>query len=66
MTVLPPDLLGAPALRAVLDAIEAGGHRAFLVGGAVRNALLGQPVDDIDIATDALPDQVKRGGDPAL
>ena len=60
MTVLPPDLLGAPALRAVLDAIEAGGHRAFLVGGAVRNALLGQPVDDIDIATDALPDQVMR------
>lgn len=58
MTELPSDLLAAPALRAVLDAIETGGHRAYLVGGAVRNALLGQAVDDIDIATDATPEQV--------
>ena len=40
MTRLPADILRDPALIAVLDAIEAGGHRALLVGGAVRNALL--------------------------
>jgi poly(A) polymerase len=34
------------------------GHQALLVGGCVRNALLGAPVTDIDIATDATPDRV--------
>ena len=60
MTRLPADILRDPALIAVLDAIEAGGHRALLVGGAVRNALLACPVEDIDIATDARPDDVMR------
>lgn len=60
MTRLPTDVLNDPTLMAVLNAIEARGNRAYLVGGAVRNALLGQPVDDIDIATDALPDQVTQ------
>lgn len=60
MTQLPPWLLQDPALRSVLDAIEAGGHRAWLVGGAVRNALLEMPVEDVDLATDALPDGVLR------
>lgn len=60
MTRLPAEILDDPALIAVLDAIEAQGSRAFLVGGAVRNALLGQPVDDIDIATDARPEDVQR------
>nr|WP_237168673.1 CCA tRNA nucleotidyltransferase [Paracoccus shandongensis] len=49
-----------PALQSVFDAIEAGGHRAWLVGGAVRNALLGEPVCDLDLATDAPPDAVTR------
>ncbi len=34
------------------------GQQAFFVGGCVRNDLLGQPVSDIDIATDARPDRV--------
>ncbi|HJW42768.1 MAG TPA: CCA tRNA nucleotidyltransferase [Rhizomicrobium sp.] len=45
----------APETRAVLDAL--GGEGKF-VGGAVRNALLGQPVADIDIATPLPPDDV--------
>ena len=49
-----------PALRRVLDALQARGGRAWLVGGAVRNALLGEPVADIDLATDATPDEVAR------
>lgn len=53
-------MLRDPALLAVLDAIEAGGNRAYLVGGAVRNALLARPADDVDLATDALPADVMR------
>jgi tRNA nucleotidyltransferase/poly(A) polymerase len=44
--------------RAVLGALTAAGHEARIVGGTVRNALLGEPVTDIDIATTATPDQV--------
>ena len=50
--------LDAPGPRAVLAALTGGGHAAFYVGGCVRNAVLGQPVTDIDIATDARPDRV--------
>jgi len=42
----------------VMAMLEAGGHRALAVGGAVRNAIFGEPVADVDIATDALPDAV--------
>lgn len=52
--------LDDPALLAVLSAIEGGGHRALLVGGAVRNAALGEPISDIDIATDARPERVSE------
>lgn len=45
-------------LQAVLAMLVGGGHRALIVGGAVRNALLAQPVSDIDIATDARPERV--------
>ncbi len=44
--------------RAVCAAIEAGGHAILFVGGCVRNALLGRPVSDIDLATDAHPEAV--------
>lgn len=33
------------------------GHRLWLVGGSVRDALRGRPSPDVDLATDALPDQ---------
>ena len=41
-------------------AMQAGGYRIFFVGGCVRNALLDEAVGDLDLATDALPDQVMR------
>ncbi len=61
----PPSLAGAPWLiraetRAVLEAIERGGYEARVVGGAVRNALLDEPVKDIDVATTAVPHEVLR------
>jgi poly(A) polymerase len=52
--------LRRPATRAVLDALRAGGAEARAVGGAVRNALMGAPVKDVDIATTALPGEVVR------
>jgi poly(A) polymerase len=44
----------------VLGMLERAGHRALVVGGCVRNALLGLPVGDVDIATDALPETVSN------
>ena len=60
-----PCLAGAewlkrPQTQAVLRAIEAGGYPARAVGGVVRNALLGAPVADVDVATPAPPGEVIR------
>ena len=52
------DWLTRPATQAVCRALVDGGAQALFVGGCVRNALLGAPVSDIDIATDAPPDRV--------
>ncbi|MBV1868947.1 MAG: CCA tRNA nucleotidyltransferase [Marinosulfonomonas sp.] len=41
-----------------MDMLTGGGFQAYFVGGCVRNALLEIPVNDIDIATDALPARV--------
>ena len=49
--------IGTQALCRVL---EDAGHRALFVGGCVRNALIGVPVSDIDIATDAVPESVSK------
>ncbi|WP_435165098.1 CCA tRNA nucleotidyltransferase [Falsirhodobacter sp. 1013] len=42
----------------VCTMLAAGGHRALFVGGCVRNALLGAPVSDLDLATDARPERM--------
>jgi len=58
--------LNAPATRAVMAALEAaapGGAR--FVGGCVRNAVLGRPVDDIDIATVLTPEAVMAAAEAA-
>ena len=54
------DWLTRPQTQAVFAALQAGGYPARAVGGVVRNALLGQPVADVDIATPAPPDEVMR------
>ena len=54
------DWLDHPGTQALMQAIESAGHTALLVGGCVRNALLGEPVSDIDIATDATPETVSN------
>ncbi len=47
------------ALR-VLYRLHEGGYRACLVGGAVRDLLLGRTPKDFDVATDATPEEVRR------
>jgi poly(A) polymerase len=54
------DWLTRPATQALCAALQAGGHRVLFVGGCVRNALLGELVGDLDLATDALPEKVVR------
>jgi len=44
---------------AVLNRLEKAGHRAVLVGGCVRDCLLGIPPHDYDAATSALPEEIK-------
>jgi poly(A) polymerase len=44
----------------ILALLDRDGEEARVVGGAVRNTLLGLPVSEIDVATTALPDEVVR------
>jgi poly(A) polymerase len=48
------------ALARVLALLDGAGEEARLVGGTVRNALIGEPLGDIDVATTALPQEVIR------
>jgi poly(A) polymerase len=45
--------------RLVIEKLQETGFHAFIVGGAVRDLLLGLAPKDFDIATDATPEQVK-------
>lgn len=48
-----------PGTQAVFAALQAHGNVAFAVGGCVRNALMNVPVSDVDIATDATPEEIE-------
>lgn len=48
-------LLARPTLQRLLDALAAPGEDTRIVGGAVRNALLGRAINDIDCATTLQP-----------
>lgn len=56
---IDPKLVSGNAIR-VTQTLQQAGFKAFLVGGAVRDLLLGVKPKDFDIATDATPEQVKR------
>lgn len=43
----------------VLEKLEQAGFEAYFVGGSIRDALLGLPIHDVDIATSAYPQEVQ-------
>ena len=46
--------------RSIIDKLTEAGYEAYIVGGCVRDCLLGLTPDDWDITTNALPEQVKE------
>ncbi|MER8441309.1 CCA tRNA nucleotidyltransferase [Mesorhizobium sp. M1393] len=59
------DWLGERHLQRLLTVLADGGEEARVAGGAVRNALIGQPVADVDIATTTAPDETIRRAEAA-
>jgi poly(A) polymerase len=56
---IPAETLDQDALR-VISRLERQGHTAYLVGGCVRDLLIGRRPKDYDVATSAHPRQIKR------
>lgn len=55
---IDPALVDEHAIR-VVATLKQAGHEAYIVGGAVRDLLVGRRPKDFDVATDATPEQVK-------
>ena len=55
---IDPTLVDERALS-VVHTLKEAGHEAYIVGGAVRDLLLGLRPKDFDVATNATPEQVK-------
>ena len=49
-----------PDALSVLRRLQSQGFTAYLVGGGVRDLLLGRAPKDFDVATDARPNQIKK------
>lgn len=56
LRIAPPAFLADPALKAVMTALP----ESRVVGGAVRDALAGRAVADVDLATPRTPEEVGR------
>ena len=54
MTIFIPE-----NVRFVLSELNKAGYKSFVVGGCVRDSILNRPVNDYDVTTDALPNQVE-------
>ena len=55
----PGELVPIPPVAARLgELFAAAGHQLYLVGGPVRDALMGRPVNDLDFTTDARPEKI--------
>src|SRR5690554_6377780 len=57
-------LASSPHVDALAEAFESAGHELALVGGPVRDAFLNRPVNDLDFATNATPDQILEVVEP--
>ena len=57
LTYLPSEFQEA---LPILEKLKAAGYEAYFVGGSVRDAILGRPIHDVDIATSAYPEETKK------
>lgn len=63
--IIPADRHGirpeavSSAARRTCETLQQAGHKAYVVGGAVRDLIAGIPPKDFDVATDATPDEVR-------
>jgi tRNA nucleotidyltransferase/poly(A) polymerase len=56
---LPPVTASERAAHEVVATLQSAGFVGLIVGGAVRDRLLERPVNDVDVATSATPDQIE-------
>lgn len=56
---ITPDRI-SPCALGVCETLQRAGHQAFVVGGAVRDLLMGKTPKDFDVATDARPEEVRQ------
>lgn len=49
-----------PESKTAIEVLKAKGFEAFLIGGSVRDFVMGLPIGDIDITTNATPEEVKQ------
>lgn len=54
-----------PYVRTVLRALQQAGHEAYIVGGCVRDSLLGSAPKDWDVTTSAYPEQTEQAAEAA-
>ena len=53
--------IGMPSeARKIIDTLYSAGYEAYIVGGCVRDELLGREPEDYDITTSAPPEEIKR------
>ncbi len=48
------------AVKECVDVLMSNGFKAYLAGGCVRDAILGRKINDFDLATDAMPEQMQE------
>ncbi|MEM9276979.1 MAG: CCA tRNA nucleotidyltransferase [Pseudomonadota bacterium] len=68
--LIQEDWLQEASLQKLFDILTADGGETMVAGGAVRNALMGEPVADVDLCTTLLPQEVtarlERAGEKAV
>lgn len=65
MTRIRGDWINTAPARRVCQAVKDAGYQIFFVGGCVRNDLLGAPISDLDMSTNAHPKQVIEAAERA-
>lgn len=48
------------AVAEIMETLKSAGYECYLAGGCVRDALLGRPASDLDVATNATPEQIEK------